>query len=268
MNNCLVKKYVESDRGRTFYWVSKKGSAITLVMLPGLTADHRLFEKQVSEFVSDYNVLVWDCPCHGESRPYDNFTYVNVTEELKRILDAENINQAVFIGQSLGGMIAQSFIDKYPDMALGFVSIDSAPFGDYYSKSDYFWLEQLEWMCRLFPDKMLRNSMAKICGATQYSQNKMIDMLSLYSKKELCHLMYIGEAAFIPENHNITLSCPTVLLLGEKDKVGKVAQYNKNWSQRTGFPLHIIKGASHNANDDCPEEVNKIIEELIQKICR
>ena len=266
MNDCLVKKYVESDRGRTFYWVSKKENAVTLVMLPGLTADHRLFEKQVEAFQSDYGLLVWDCPCHGESRPYDSFTYANVTEELKRILTMENINRAIFIGQSLGGMIAQYFIDRYPDMALGFLSIDSAPFGDYYSKSDYFWLKQLEWMCRMFPDSMLRNSMAKLCGSTPYSQNKMKEMLSVYPKRELCHLMYIGEAAFIPENRSITLSCPAMLLLGENDKVGKVSQYNKSWSQKAGIPLHIIKGAAHNANDDCPEEVNEIIKQFIRKI--
>lgn len=266
MNNYLASKYVESERGRTFYWVSKKENAVTLVMLPGLTADHRLFEKQVTEFQSDYGILVWDCPCHGESRPYSSFTYANVTEELKKILDTENINQAVFIGQSLGGMIAQSFIDQHPNMALGFISIDSAPFGDYYSKSDYFWLRQLEWMCRMFPDNMLRNSMAKNCGSTLYSQNKMKDMLSIYTKRELCRLMYIGEAAFIPENHNIPLSCPAILLLGENDKVGKVSLYNKNWSRKAGIPLHIIKGASHNANDDCPQEVNKIIRQFIQRL--
>ena len=61
-------------------------------------------------------------------------------------------------------------------------------------------------------------------------------MLSTYSKKELCHLMWIGEAAFIPDNHEIYLKCPVVLILGEHDKVGKVSQYTKEWQKRTGYP--------------------------------
>lgn len=262
----LTKKRMKSDRGTTVYWISKKEDTLTLVLLPGLTADHRLFEKQVETFKDVYSILVWDCPCHGQSRPYDEFTYANVTGELKRILDAEGIQKGIFIGQSLGGMIAQSFIDQYPHMALGFVSIDSAPFGDYYSKSDFFWLNQLEWMCALFPSRALKSSMAKACGVTEYAQNKMHDMLSVYGKKELCRLMYIGEAAFIPENHNIDLSCPTILLMGEKDKVGKVAQYNRNWSRKTGFPLCWIPNAAHNANEDNPEAVNRIIEEFVQNL--
>ncbi len=75
--------------------------------------------------------------------------------------------------------------------------------------------------------------------------------------------MYIGEAAFIPENKNIKLPCSAILILGERDQVGKVAIYNKNWSGKTGYPLTIIKNAAHNSNDDRPEEVNKAIEDYL-----
>lgn len=91
-------------------------------------------------------------------------------------------------------------------------------------------------------------------------------MLSSYTKNELCHLMYIGEAAFIPENKRVDIPCKSILLLGEKDRVGKVASYNKKWQQRTGFPLIIIQGAAHNANDDSPEMVNEIIYDFIKKL--
>lgn len=69
---------------------------------------------------------------------YDEFTYANVCYELDRILEIEGISRAIFIGQSLGGMIAQYYIDQHPTKAIGFVSIDSVPFGDYYSKSDFY----------------------------------------------------------------------------------------------------------------------------------
>lgn len=266
MEKEMVEKFIESKRGKTFYWVSPKENALTLVFLPGLTANHTLFDKQIERFGEEYNIIVWDCPCHGKSRPYEEFSYSKVTGELYNILKAESVAEAVFIGQSLGGMIAQYFIHCYPHMARGFISIDSAPFGDYYSRSDFFWLNQLEWMCNLFSDKTLRKSMARACGKTEYAQNKMIKMLSDYDKKELCHLMYIGEAAFIPENMDMKLLCPTVLLLGEKDQVRKVASYNKEWTKRTQFPLHIIKGAAHNSNEDNPEEVNKIIGEFLHKV--
>ncbi len=262
----LNEKSVSSDRGTTYYWTNEIDSAVTLVFLPGLTADHRLFGSQLLFFQNKFKVLVWDCPCHGRSRPYDGFSYANVSDELDSILEKECADKAVFIGQSLGGMISQYYIDQHPSRAAGFVSIDSVPFGDYYSRSDMFWLSQLEWMCRLFPDKLLRSSMAKICGATETAQKRMLTMLSSYTKKELCHLLYIGEAAFIPENKEVDIPCRSILLLGEKDKVGKVAAYNTEWSRRTGYPLVLIHGAAHNANDDQPDKVNDIILDFIESL--
>ena len=44
----------------------------TLVFLPGLTADHRLFEKQIEYFEKKQNVFVWDAPSHALSRPFTN----------------------------------------------------------------------------------------------------------------------------------------------------------------------------------------------------
>lgn len=263
MEHILTQRYITSVNGRTYYWSSKKESELTLVFLPGLTANHTLFEKQIKYFHDKFSIIVWDCPCHGKSRPYQDFSYANVSKELNTILTTEDVKYAMIIGQSLGGMIGQYFIDSYPEKVKGFVSIDSAPFGDYYTKSDFFWLNQLEWMCNLFPDKMLRKSMAKMCGVADDTRKRMEEMLDEYSKKELCHLMYIGEAAFIPENKSIQLPCKALLILGEKDRVGKVAAYNKEWAKRTGYPLRVIQNAAHNANDDNAEEVNKLIEDFI-----
>ena len=37
------------------------------MFLPGLTADHRLFEKQIEYFEKRQNVFVWDAPSHALS---------------------------------------------------------------------------------------------------------------------------------------------------------------------------------------------------------
>ena len=105
----MMEKSVSSERGRTVYWVEKTDSPLTLVFLPGLTANHHLFDRQVEAFSGQYSLLIWDAPAHGKSRPYRDFTYPHAARELKRILDAEGIRRAVLIGQSAGGFVAQSF---------------------------------------------------------------------------------------------------------------------------------------------------------------
>ena len=112
-----------------------------LVFLPGLSADHRLFEKQMEYFSKYRNCLVWDPPAHGESRPFDlDFTMDSLAGYLHRILQKEEIKECVLIGQSFGGYVAQAFISLFKGIAIGFVSIDSAPLDRrYYSKAE-LWL--------------------------------------------------------------------------------------------------------------------------------
>jgi pimeloyl-ACP methyl ester carboxylesterase len=111
----------------------------------GLTANHNLFSNQVNYFEKDYNVIALDAPAHGESRPFTDFTYEKAAFAAKNILESNDINKAIFVGQSLGGYIAQSVLKRFPEIVSAFISIDSTPFGEgYYSRSDKWWLRQIE----------------------------------------------------------------------------------------------------------------------------
>lgn len=75
----------------------------------------------------------------------------------------------------------------------------------------------------------------------------------------------LGYAGFLDDNCELKIPCPVLLILGEKDKTGKVAQYNKAWAKRTGYPLKLINGAAHNANMDKPNEVNDCIHDFFSE---
>ena len=63
---------------------------------------------------------------------------------------------------------------------------------------------------------------------------------------------------------DIDLKCPVLILLGDKDKTGKVKQYCMAWSEDKGYPLHIVKNAAHFSNGDNAEQVNSEIESFIE----
>lgn len=263
----MSEKYISSERGKTYYWRKERESPFSLVFLPGLTANHHLFDKQTEVFSEQYDIIVWDAPAHGKSRPYKDFTYSNAAEELKSILDKEGIKRVVLIGQSAGGFVTQSFYRKYGDMVEGIITIGTCPYDpSYYSRSDLFWLRQTKWMFGIFPDSILRNTMAKMCANTQRARENMLNMLTDYTKDELCRLMYIGFAGFIYEIGKMNIKCPVWLLVGENDKTGKVMAYNKLCHKKEGYPLYIIEGAAHNANDDQPTQVNNLIKEFLEAL--
>ena len=266
----LAEHKIKTPYGDVHYWISEDWSAdrITLFFLHGLTASHDLFKGQIECFSSRYNILTWDAPAHGMSRPYVAFTYAKAALAAKQTLAENGISEAVFIGQSMGGFITQSVIKRFPDVVKGFVSIDSTPFGEkYYSRSDRWWLRQIEWMSELYPDKTIRKAIAKQCTTTAHAYENMMGMLGIYGKKELCHLMGIGFAGFLEDNCDLEINCPVLLIVGRKDKTGKVQSYNRQWSEDLGVPITWIENAAHNSNDDDPETVNRAIEAFITGKC-
>ena len=107
----MEERTYQTRCGTIHYWASVSNpDTITLVFLPGLTADHRLFDKQLQYFESRYNVIVWDAPTHGSSWPFRfDFDLFDKAKWLNDILNQEGITRPVIIGQSMGGYVGQAY---------------------------------------------------------------------------------------------------------------------------------------------------------------
>ena len=94
----MIEKIHKTRCGDIHYWISDtvNNDNVTLMFLPGLTADHRLFEKQIEYFESKCNVFVWDAPAHADSWPFSfDFTLKDKAVWLNEIIDNENISDTV-----------------------------------------------------------------------------------------------------------------------------------------------------------------------------
>lgn len=265
----MAENYVQMNGGKVWYTIHRNADAATktIVFTHGLTADSTMFEKQVEYFEKEYTLILWDVPCHGRSREYSNFTYRETAQALNAILEQENIAGAVLAGMSMGGYPCQFFADMYPEKVLGFVGIDTTPLGKgYYSSGDIFWLKQVEWMAACFPEKLLKYSMARSVSVSDFSYNKMMEIMSRSSKKEISRQMGIAYGQFIKENRDIEFDFPFIILVGDRDSTGKVKQYCHKWHENTGRPLYIIENARHFSNGDNPQRVNSIIDSFIKSL--
>jgi len=264
----LLHKILETNRGPVHYWTGiKPENQKTMLFTHGLTANHEMFEKQAEFFEDRFNVITWDVPMHGLSRPYEGFSYEGCAVRMEEIMISEGISKAVLIGMSMGGYPSQVFADLHPEMAEGFVALDTTPFGlHYYSKSDIWWLKRVGKMASFFPAETLRSSMAKSVSRTQYSKEMMLKMLAPLAKAELVEQLEIAYGGFIKENRDIQLECPVLLLLGEYDKTGKVKAYNEQWAKEAGYGLTIIPDAAHLSNCDNPDTVNEAILRFVESL--
>ena len=99
----MEERTYQTRCGTIHYWVNASNpDAITLVFLPGLTADHRLFDKQIQYFENRYNAIVWDAPAHGSSWPFRfDFDLFDKAKWLNGILNQEGLTKPVIVGQSM-----------------------------------------------------------------------------------------------------------------------------------------------------------------------
>ncbi|MBR3724044.1 MAG: alpha/beta hydrolase [Bacteroidales bacterium] len=266
----MTEKQHNTAQGAVHYWTNDiRLERQSLVFLPGLTADHRLFDGQVKQFESTHNVVVWDAPGHGASRPFTlDFSLDDKARFLHDILTVEGIERPVLVGQSMGGYVAQCYFDLFPSEASGFISIDSAPLKRRYCTSAELWLmRHVEPMYRAFPWRTLLNSGPKGCCETSHGQQQMLEMMQSYSKDEYCQLAGHGYrilANAIGSSRPYDIPCPSLLLCGERDKAGSTRNYNRRWATGEGLQLIWVPAAGHNSNVDNPDFVNNAIADFLR----
>ena len=260
--------------GTIHYWISIiDATKPTLVFLPGLTADHRLFDKQIEYFKGKYNVFVWDAPGHAASWPFEfNFNLMDKARWLYEILEKEHIEMPVIIGQSMGGYVGQTFAQLYPETLKGFIAVDSAPLQRNYVTSIELWLlKRMEPVYYYYPWKSLLKAGTEGVATTKYGRNLMREIMMGYDgdKKRYAKLSghgFVMLAEAYEKNLPYEIKCPALLICGDKDKAGSTLRYNKAWHKKSNLPIAWIKDAGHNSNTDQPEVVNGLIEELIAKL--
>jgi pimeloyl-ACP methyl ester carboxylesterase len=100
---------------------------LPLILIHGLGLDHHCFDGIVPDLAKTHRVITFDLAGHGETpcvedkRPsLDLFA-----RQTRAVMERLDIDKAVLIGFSLGGMINRRFAMDYPDQAAGLVIMNS-----------------------------------------------------------------------------------------------------------------------------------------------
>ena len=271
----MIEKIYHTDHGAIHYWISDKidSNDISLIFLPGLTADHRLFDKQIEHFENKQNVFVWDAPGHASSWPFElNFHLMDKAKWLEEILEKERMRNLVIVGQSMGGYVGQAYSQLYPNKLKGFIAIDSAPLQRRYVTGIEIWLlKRMEPVYRYYPWSWLLQSGTTGVATTEYGRKLMRDMMMVYDGDQKRYAAISGHgfkmlAEAMEADLAYEIKCPALLICGKKDHAGSCIRYNKAWHKSTGIPIEWIEDAGHNSNTDAPEVVNALIERLILQL--
>jgi 3-oxoadipate enol-lactonase len=87
-----------------------------IVLAHGLLMDRDMFAPQIAAAKAGTRFVTWDARCHGDTENTAGpFSYWDLADDLKGLLDHLGIEKSVIGGMSQGGFVALRFALKYPE---------------------------------------------------------------------------------------------------------------------------------------------------------
>ncbi len=105
-----------------------KGTGFPILFIHGFGSKKEIWKPQIIELSEKFRTISLDLRGTGKSeRPNYPYTMEIFADDIKGLLDYLEIKSIHLIGRSLGGMIAQNFVLKYPTYVDKLVLITTSP---------------------------------------------------------------------------------------------------------------------------------------------
>ncbi|NVM37186.1 MAG: alpha/beta hydrolase [Candidatus Lokiarchaeota archaeon] len=208
------------------------------------------------------------------SRPNYPYSMKMFVEDFKHLLDHLNVQKNVHLcGLSMGGMIAQNFVLKYPQMVKTLILCAT------YAKNNAHSSESIIEAQKLMENFDFEHKF-KVRNAALYSKafrkklrqdKELYDTLKREFMEDPTTLQdWINQGAAISEhdteNKLQSIKQPTLILLGDDDQIMPTLTFSQTLHARIpNSQLEIIKDTGHRFNYEKPELVNNIIWKFIKQ---
>jgi pimeloyl-ACP methyl ester carboxylesterase len=256
---------ISSDSERIAYRAQGSGDT-SLIFIHGWSCDSRYWRNQCSTFAKDYRVIAIDLPGHGHSSSGRvDCTMRSFAEDVKAVLDRENVGKAVLVGHSLGGGVVAEAARLMPDRIPGIVCVDSI-----HNIAEKVPQEVVDGMVKPFRSdfrKAMQNFVSTMFP--KGADEKLVrwikeDMSSAHEKTALSALKnYLGqhtngEVAKVFEN----LTLPVVCINARQwpTNAGENQKHIKN------YKLIYIEGPGHFPMLEKPDNFNDLLTEALEYI--
>lgn len=250
------------DGTKIFYEIKGEGTPLVLLPSCGVTSNYWKFQ---SPLALKYKLVLIDVAGVGKSgRTRKQLTYPSLGEDVKAVIEKEQLENVVILGLGMGGTIALEAAVLLKDKMLGIISVDSLlPGTVYYGKKATE--EEIAEVMDLYKgnyqdyyDNLLRNMFGDRVSPELKEWFVEVAGYEINDPEILREMVRI----MLPHDyHDIInqITCPIKYLLqGRYREVDYVLEEQKN--------ARFIDNVDHTSNIEDPETFNRIIDELMQEL--
>ncbi|KFC68077.1 Beta-ketoadipate enol-lactone hydrolase [Devosia sp. LC5] len=110
------------------YRLAGNAKGLPLVLANSLGTDARIWDELIADLGDGYHVISYDKRGHGLSdAPDGEYQLDEHIDDLAGLLAYLDVQRAVLAGVSVGGLIAQGFALRHPQILAGLILCDTAP---------------------------------------------------------------------------------------------------------------------------------------------
>ena len=120
----MLTKRIVQDGITLAYNSYDNPQAPVLVLIHGLTSTKESFNLTIPYLQDKYRILSLDLRGHGESSQQGPYSFAQLVEDIRAVLDAEGIETATLVGGSFACAPIQQFAVRYPERVDKLVLID------------------------------------------------------------------------------------------------------------------------------------------------
>ena len=247
-----------------------EGEGKTIVFVHGLS-DSLAYWKVLSENLkNDYLTLIYDLRGHGESSDDDRNTTIDLyQEDLYQLLKSLNIENAVFVGLSLGGNVILNLAVNHPEMVNGLVVMSSFPehdeklkniFDDFDNAIDEGFVEFFDTILPYtLPDDILEEH-------KELLENVKVEAAKTANIERIKKGINAGYGFNLSDKLN-EINAPTLVIAGEEDNLTTLDIQRKISDNIQDSELIVLEKTKHNILIGRNiEKVLNIINDFMSKI--
>lgn len=246
----------------------ESGTGPALVFLHGIGSSSEGWLAQLAHFGRAHRAVAWDAPGYGGSGDLEPLApaAADYAEALAGLFDALAIDRAVVIGNSLGALMAASFVRLYPsrvralvlsDVAAGHAGLDA-------EERNAKLMQRLDDVAELGAAGMAEKRAGNLLGpnAGPGVRNAVVRVMSRIRPKgygQAARMLSLGDV--FAELRGCTV--PALVMCGGEDRVTPPEGNRRVAAAIPGARFALLDGVGHLPYLEAPERFNALVGEFL-----
>jgi pimeloyl-ACP methyl ester carboxylesterase len=262
-------KSFRSDDAEIVYEVQGNGPPV--VLLHPFPAHHEFWNPIAPVLATRYRLILPDLRGHGDSEIGEGPALMEKhAHDLARLLEAEGVGKAAFIGCSIGGYILFEFWRRFRDRVSALAICDSRPQADS-AEARANRLKAAADILEQGTESFIENMIPKLMGRTTVGTRPDVvegarQMMRKMSPQDISQVQR-GMAARPDSVADLkTINVSALIVIGDEDVLSTPADGELMRQHIAGSRLKIIPKGGHYSPWEQPEAVGVVLRQFLDKV--